>query len=67
MEERKALIAKRLREIRGHMTQSEFADWIGVEATTVSMYERAERIPSDAVKIRIAELCGKTVQEIFFD
>ena len=55
MEERKATIAQRLREIRGHMTQSEFADWIGVEPTTVSMYERAARIPSDGVKIRIAE------------
>lgn len=63
-----AEIGHRLRELRGLRSQQEIADAIeGVTAAAIGMYERGERVPGDAVKIRLAELYGKTVQEIFFD
>ena len=62
----KEIIAKRLVELRGDRTQSEIAKEINVGPSTYAMYETGKRIPSDAVKIKIARLFGKTVQEIFF-
>ena len=62
----KEIIAKRLVELRGDRTQSEIAKEINVGQSTYAMYETGKRIPSDAVKIKIARLFGKTVQEIFF-
>lgn len=67
MMDRKKKIAKRIREIRGPLSQREFAKRLKVSPMAVSMYERAERVPKDEVKIKLAELCGRTVQEIFFD
>lgn len=61
-------IGHRLRELRGIKSQQEIADEVkGVTAAAIGMYERGERVPGDAVKIRLAEIYGKTVQEIFFD
>ena len=62
----KESIGKRLIELRGERTQSEIAKEIDVGQSTYAMYETGKRIPSDAVKIKIANLYGKTVQEIFF-
>lgn len=62
----KESIAKRLVELRGHRTQAEIAKEIGVGQSTYAMYETGKRIPSDEVKIKIAKLFEKTVQEIFF-
>ncbi|MBR3238669.1 MAG: helix-turn-helix transcriptional regulator [Oscillospiraceae bacterium] len=62
-----ATIGQRLRDLRGDRTTQEVADLLGVAVSTVGMYERGERVPKDDVKIRIASLYGKTVQEIFFD
>ena len=44
----------------------EIAKEINVVQSTYAMYESGKRIPSDAVKIRIAEYYKRTVQEIFF-
>ena len=62
-----AVIGHRLRELRGIRGQQEIADKIGTSVSAIGMYERGERVPGDAVKIQLAELYGKTVQEIFFD
>lgn len=61
-----AEIGNRLRELRGERTLQEVADLIGTAVSTIGMYERGERVPGDAQKIQLAELYGKTVQEIFF-
>lgn len=60
-------IGHRLRELRHYRPQREIADAVGVSVSTVGMYERGERIPKDEIKVKLAELYGKTVQEIFFD
>ena len=60
------LIANRLKAYRGNMTQKEVADAVGVTAMAISQYEKGERIPRDDVKVKIAKLFNKTVDEIFF-
>lgn len=59
-------IGGRLRELRGTRTMQEIADQIGTAVSTIGMYERGERVPGDQVKVKLADLYGKTVQEIFF-
>lgn len=59
-------IGKRLAELRGKRTQEEVARAIGVSTSSVGMYECGERVPRDAIKLRIANYFKKSVQEIFF-
>ena len=59
-------IAKILVELRGNRTQLEIAKAIDISQSTYAMYETGKRVPSDEVKIRIANYYGKSVQEIFF-
>lgn len=60
-------IGQRLIKLRGDRTQQEVADELGVGVSTIGMYERGERVPKDEIKAALAQLYGKTVQEIFFD
>lgn len=60
-------IGNRLVELRGDRSQSVVAKAVGISDSALSMYECGERIPRDAVKIKIANYYGKTVQSIFFD
>ena len=61
-----ALIATRLKALRGSRTQKDVAGYIGVGQSTYAMYETGERVPSDGVKMRIAQLYRRSVQSIFF-
>lgn len=63
--ERKAC-GKKLRELRGDMSQTEVAYKIGVSQNAISSYETGARVPRDDVKRRLCALYGKTVSEIFF-
>ena len=60
-------IGERLLNLRGERTREEVAKAIGVSVSAISMYENGDRIPRDAIKIKIANFYGKSVQEIFFD
>lgn len=60
------LIKTNLIKARGLRTQKEIADSVGISQSTYAMYETGQRIPSDEVKIRLADFFGKTVQELFF-
>jgi DNA-binding XRE family transcriptional regulator len=59
-------IGAKLRELRGERTQQDIANALGVTAVAVSKWERGESMPSDALKVQIAELYDTTVQDIFF-
>ena len=59
-------VGARIRDLRGSMAQKKVAEDLGVLQSTYSMYESGQRIPSDEVKIKIANYFKKTVQEIFF-
>lgn len=63
----KQLIAQRLREYRGDHSRELIANKLGISKSALQMYETAQRIPRDDVKIKIAKLYGVSVQEIFFD
>lgn len=57
---------KILRELRGTRRVEEVAMAVGVGASSIVMYELGQRTPRDDVKRKLANLYGKTVQEIFF-
>lgn len=63
----KQLIAKRLKELRGEKSREDIAESIGISVSAMQMYETAQRIPRDEVKIKLASLYGVSVQELFFD
>lgn len=58
--------AEKLKNARGEKTREEVAKSIGVTVSALSMYERGERVPRDEVKVKLARLYNKTVQELFF-
>lgn len=60
-------IATALRKLRGDLPRETVAKAIGVSTSALSMYENGQRVPRDAVKIRIAEFYGKSVASIFFN
>lgn len=62
----KQRIAQKLRGLRGEKSREEVAINCGVTAQAISMYENAMRIPSDDIKVKIADFYKKTVQEIFY-
>lgn len=59
-------IAERLRALRGDKSRAEVAEACGISISALTMYEIGERVPRDEVKMRLAKLYGKTVEEIFF-
>lgn len=58
-------IGSRLSKLRGTRSREEVASAVGVSISAMSMYENGERVPRDDIKIKFANLYGKTVQEIF--
>lgn len=59
--------AEKLKNARGEKTREEVAKSIGVTVSALSMYERGERVPRDEVKVKLARLYNKSVQELFFN
>lgn len=59
--------AENLYRLRGDRTKKEVADAVGVTERSIAQYERGERIPNDAVKIRLAAYYGKPAEEIFYN
>ena len=60
------IIGKRLRDLRGERSQAEIADAVGVTGMAISQYERGERVPSDNVKLKLAELFDVRVDLLFY-
>lgn len=60
-------IGERLVKLRGSTSRDAVAKAVGISISAISMYENGERIPRDAIKIKLAEFYKKSVQEIFFD
>ena len=59
-------IAKKLVELRGKRTQEDVARSVGISTSALSMYETAQRVPRDEVKLALASYYGVTIQELFF-
>jgi len=58
-------IVRRLRFENGEMTQQELADLVGCSRQTVILLEHRRYVPSLALAFQIAEVFGKTVDEVF--
>lgn len=62
----KQKIGERLRAIRGDTPVAEVAKAVGVTTPAIYQYELGIRMPSDKVKMKLADYYNKTVEEIFF-
>lgn len=62
----KKKIIENLVKLRGKRTQAQVAKALGISQSSYAMYETGMRMPSDEVKIRIADYYKRTVQHIFF-
>lgn len=60
-------IGERLRKLRGDQSREAVAIAIGVTAQAICNYEMGVRVPSDAIKCKIADYYKTTVQAIFYD
>ena len=61
-------VADRIKEARREcgLTQAQLAEQVGASESAIQMYEIGQRIPRDAMKMRIAEVLKKPVQDLFF-
>lgn len=58
---------EKLRELRGKRKREEVARAIGITPRALQSYELGDRVPSDDVKIRLANYYKRSVQYIFFN
>lgn len=61
----KELIAKRLIRLRAEASREETANAIGISISALQMYENAQRVPKDEIKVKIAAHYKQSVQTIF--
>jgi transcriptional regulator with XRE-family HTH domain len=59
-------VGQRLRTLRGNLSRRKVAELCGISVSALTMYENGERMPRDEVKVKLAELYGKSVGAIFF-
>ena len=59
-------IGERLIKLRGSIPRDTVAKSIGISVSAISMYENGERIPRDAIKIKLADFYGKKCAGNFF-
>lgn len=62
----RTVVGERLKKLRGSRTQGEVAEALGVTSMAVSQWENGLRMPSDDMKVKIAQFYKKTVMVIFF-
>ena len=60
-------IAERLKEVRGDKTRKEVCETIGISLNALMMYEIGNRIPRDEIKVKLARLYGKSIEDLFFN
>jgi putative transcriptional regulator len=57
---------RKLRFEKDEMTQQQLADRIGTSRMTIYSIEMGKFVPSTLLALKIAEVFGKPVEEIFF-
>lgn len=60
-------IAKRLFDYRGGRSRKEVANAVGISVSALQMYECAQRVPRDEIKVALARYYATTVGELFFE
>ena len=61
-----AVIAEKLKKLRGKKSMEEVAKAIGVSKSAIAMYESGKRVPKDIVKKKLAEYYNYPVADLFF-
>lgn len=61
------MVGEKLKTARGSRSQREVANALGISVSALSMYETEERLPRDALKVRMAAYYNTTVGYLFFD
>lgn len=64
--DRQKIIGENLRKARGNRTREEIAQKAEVSISAIQMYENGERIPRDAVKIRLSRVLGVSIVDLFY-
>lgn len=59
-------VSTRLRLARGDMSREDVALACDISVSALSMYENGQRVPRDEIKVKLAKLYGKSVEELFF-
>lgn len=59
-------IAERIKEARGSRTRKEVCEAVGISLNALMMYECGKRIPRDEIKVRLARLYGKSIEDLFY-
>jgi DNA-binding XRE family transcriptional regulator len=59
-------VMTRLRLARGDMSREDVAAACDISVSALGMYENGQRVPRDEIKVKLAKLYGKTVEELFF-
>ena len=62
----KKKISEMLLLLRGEKTREEVASSLSISVSTLQMYENAQRVPRDEIKIKISKYYKRSVEEIFF-
>lgn len=62
----RTIIGERLKRLRGSRTLADVATALGVTEMAVSLWERGERMPSDDMKVKIANYYRRSVTTLFF-
>ena len=58
---------EKLPNARGELRRADVAKEAGISLSALQMYENDARVPRDHIKVRLAEIYGKTVQELFYE
>ena len=61
-------LSNNIRQLRFHkneMSQQELADLIGVSRMTIYSIEKGKYVPSTVLALKISQVFGKSVEEIF--
>ena len=59
-------VGERLRNLRGDRTLDMVAKEIGVTRDAISKYEMGQRVPKDAIKVKLARYYQTTVEDLFY-
>lgn len=61
-------VADRIKEARTAkgLTQAQLAEACGVSESAIQMYEIGQRVPRDSLKVVLANVLEKPVQDLFF-
>lgn len=62
----KNVISERLRKLRGDIPRHIICNDVGISLSALTMYETAERIPRDEIKVALARRYNTTVEELFY-